>query len=161
MRERAARAVVDAEEASCALRLALRRQAELQGSGRSCPLHPGEDVRYLGEHGGGAAAGAPVFGSVSKALPVVDMEEPTFTVLLQDGKTREVPRSLLVAVRAPQHAAAARAVLRAQRLYTAACERRARIEHQAAAGPVEDPATAAPQQLPAGGGGGGGGGGGP
>ena len=47
MRERAARAVVDAEEASCALRLALRRQAELQGSGRSCPLHPGEDVQYL------------------------------------------------------------------------------------------------------------------
>ena len=96
MRERAARAVVDAEEASCALRLAVRRQAELQGSGRSCPLHPGEDVQYLGEHGGGAAAGAPIFGSVSKALPVVDMQEPTFTVLLQDGKTREVPRSLLV-----------------------------------------------------------------
>ena len=50
-RERAARAVVDAQEASCALRLALRRQTRLQGTGLSCPLPPGEDVQYLGEHG--------------------------------------------------------------------------------------------------------------
>ena len=213
-RECAARAVVDAEEASCALRLALRRQTELQvcpmpmpmpmpmhmhmhmhmhmpaaragegaqshahahahacslgwggasatctchactthapctclqGTGLSCSLPPGEDVQYLGERGGSGAAGAAVFGSVAKALPVPDMapssslemapapvataphwpgclaawaartgrcgvsgpsrgglptfvpclkqEEPSYTVLLQDGKTREVPLSL-------------------------------------------------------------------
>ena len=88
------------QEAACELRQALRRQKDLQETGRTSALQQGDEVLYEADFGA-----EEVQGSVLGALPTELEAEASYKVLLHDGKTREAPRSRLVAVRAAQHAA--------------------------------------------------------